>query len=253
MHLRRHLTLPMLLAAWACSAAWPAPEAPLPKAEDILDKFVEATGGKANYEKIHNEKSTGTFEFVGKGIKGTVTSFRADPNKSLTTVELQGVGTIQEGSDGQIAWESSSLQGPRIKQGEERAVSMREATLRAPLYWRKLYKHVETVGEEKIDGQPCYKVVLTPEEGKPETQYYDKTTGLMVKMTMTVTRPEGDISTETMFSDYKDENGLRQPHKVRQVAMDQEFLITVDHVDYNVDMPANQFDLPVDVKALAPK
>jgi Protein of unknown function (DUF620) len=253
MHLRRHLTLPMLVAASVCSAAWAASDQPLPKAEDILDKFVGATGGKANYEKIHNEKSTGTFEFVGKGIKGIVTSWRAEPNKSLTTVELQGVGTIQEGSDGQTAWESSSLQGPRIKQGEERAFALRDATLRAPLYWRKLYKHVETVGQETIDGQPCYKVVLTPEEGKPETQYYDKTTGLMVKMTVTVTRPEGDIATETIFSDYKDEDGLRQPHKVREIAMDQEFMVTVDHVDYNVDIPANQFDLPAGVKALAPK
>ncbi len=252
MHFRRDLILPMLLAALA-SAAWGAPDAPLPKAEDILDKFVEVTGGKAAYEKVHNEKSTGTIEFIGKGVKGAVTSWREDPNKSVTTVELQGVGTIQEGTDGQIAWESSSLQGPRIKQGAERAVSMREATLRAPLYWRKLYKHVETVGEEKIDGQACYKVLLTPEEGEPETEYYDKTTGLMVKMTMTVTRPEGDISTETVLSDYKDEGGLRQPHKVREIAMDQEFLMTVDHVEYNVEIPANQFDLPADVKALAPK
>ncbi len=253
MHLRRDLIPPLVLAALACSAAWGAPDAPLPKAEDILDKFVEVTGGKAAYEKVHNEKSTGTFEFVGKGIKGSVTSVREDPNKAVTTVELQGIGTIKEGSDGQIAWESSSLQGPRIKQGAERAEAMREATLLAPLYWRKLYKHVETVGQETIDGQPCYKVLLTPEEGKPETQYYDKTTGLMVKMTVTASRPEGEIPTETIFSEYRDEGGLRQPHKVRSIAMDQEFLLTLEHVDYNIEMPANQFDLPAEVKALAPK
>lgn len=253
MHLHRRLTPPLFLAAWLCSAGWAASEEPLPKAEDILDKFVEATGGKANYEKIHNEKLTGSFEFLGKGVTGTVTSYRAEPNKSFTSVEVEGVGTIREGTDGQTAWESSSLQGARIKQGDERAVSLREATLRGPLYWRKLYKHVETVGQETIDGQPCYKVVLTPEEGKPETQYYDKKTGLMVRETMTVTRPEGDIPTETTFSDYKDGGGLLPPHKVRQNVLGQEFLITFDRVDYNVDIPANQFDLPAEVKALAPK
>ena len=89
-------------------------------------------------------------------------------------MELEGIGTIKQGTDGQTAWESSSLQGPRIKQGEERAVALREATLRGPLYWRKLYKHVETMSQETIDDQACYKVVLTPEEGKPDTQYYEQ-------------------------------------------------------------------------------
>ena len=88
MHLRRHL-VPLFLTALACSAGWAAPDEPLPKAEEILDKFVEVTGGKAAYENVRNEKWTGSFEFVGKGIKGTITSYRADPNKS---VDQRGTG-----------------------------------------------------------------------------------------------------------------------------------------------------------------
>lgn len=252
MHLRRQF-MPLVLATLACSAGWAAPDEPLPKAEDILDKFVDVTGGKAAYESVRNETWTGTFEFVGKGIKGTVTSFRAEPNKSLTIVELEGVGTIKQGTDGQTVWESSSMQGPRIKQGEERAAALREATLRAPLYWRKLYKHVETVGQETIDEQPCYKVVLTPEEGKPETQYYDQKTGLMVKMTMSMATPNGEIPSELTLSDYKEEGGIRQPHKLHQSAFGMEILITMDHADHNVDIPADKFDVPADVKALATK
>lgn len=253
MHLRRHPMRSLLLAALACSAGWAAPDEPLPKADEILDKFVEVTGGKAAYENVRNEKWTGTFEFVGKGIKGTIASYRADPNKSVTNVALEGVGTMQDGTDGRTAWQNSSMQGPRIKQGEERAAALREATLRAPLYWRKLYRHVETVGQETIDDQPCYKVVLTPEEGKPETQYFDKKTGLMVKVTMVVASPMGEIPTETILSDYKEEGGLRQPHKQQHKVAGMDFLITIDHVDYNVDVPADKFDMPADVKTLAPK
>ena len=50
-------------------------------------KFVEATGGKSAYEKVHTEKWTGTFELVGKGVKGAVTAYRSEPNKSVTVVE----------------------------------------------------------------------------------------------------------------------------------------------------------------------
>jgi zinc protease len=253
MHLRRYCLPPLLFVALACAPVLAAPDEPLPKAEQILDRFVEVTGGKAAYEKVHNEKWTGTFEFLGKGIKGAVTSYRAEPNKSVSIIELEGIGTIQEGTDGTTAWESSSLQGPRIKLGDERAVSLREATLRGPLYWRKLYKHAETIAVETIDGQACYKVVLTPEEGKPETQYFDKKSSLMVKTTMTITGPMGEIPSEMLLSDYKEDAGLLQPHKVHQKAMQQEILITLDHVEYNVDMPTDRFDLPADVKALTSK
>lgn len=253
MYLRRSFLCSLVLAVLAGAPVLAAIEESLPKAEEILDKFVEVTGGKAAYEKIHNEKWTGVFEFVGKGIKGTFTSYRAEPNKSVSIVELEGIGTIQEGSDGTTAWESSSVQGPRIKTGDERAFMLRVATLRAPLYWRKLYKHAETVGAETIEGQACYKLVLTPEEGKPETEYYDKKTGLMVKMTATMSSPMGEIPSETAFSDYKGDAGVLQPHKIQQKVMGQEFLITLDHVDYNVDMPSGRFDLPADVKALTSK
>lgn len=75
----------------------------------------------------------------------------------------------------------------------------------------------------------------------------------MVKMTMTITGPMGEIPAETLLSDYKEDMGLLQPHKVQQKAMEQEFLITIDHVEYNVDMPSDRFDLPADVRALTSK
>jgi hypothetical protein len=254
MHQLRNRFLPVaFLAALACSIAVAAPDAVLPKADVILDKFVEATGGKSAYDKVHTEKWTGTFELIGKGVKGAVTAYRSEPNKSVTVIELEGIGSIQDGTDGQTAWTLSSLQGPRIKQGDERAVTMREASLRGAVDWRKMYKNAETTGVENVDDQPCYKVVLTPNEGKPETRYFDKKTNLLVKLTMQLASPMGEIPTETLVSDYKEQNGLTAPRKVHQKALGQEFLITINQVEYNVDMPKDRFDLPAEIKALAAK
>ncbi|HXI43453.1 MAG TPA: hypothetical protein VNH83_25960 [Bryobacteraceae bacterium] len=250
----RNRFLPVaVLAALACSIAAAVPEAALPKGEEILDKFVEATGGKSAYEKVHTEKWTGTFELVGKGVKGAVTAYRSEPNKSVTVVELEGIGSIQDGTDGETAWTLSSLQGPRIKQGDERAATMREATFRGPAEWRKLYKNAETTGVENVDDQACYKVVLTPNEGKPETRYFDKKTNLLVKLTMQLASPMGEIPTETLLTDYKEQNGLTAPRKVHQKALGQEFLITIDQVEYNINVPKDKFDLPAEIKALAKK
>jgi hypothetical protein len=252
-HLRNRFLPVAMLAALVCSIAAAAPNEALPKADVILDKFVEATGGKGAYDKVHTEKWTGTFELVGKGVKGAVTAYRSEPNKSVTVVELEGIGRIQDGTDGETAWTLSSLQGPRIKQGDERAATMREATFRAPAEWRKLYKNAETTGVENVDDQACYKVVLTPNEGKPETRYFDKKSNLLVKLTMQLASPMGEIPTETLLSDYKEQNGLIVPRKVHQKALGQEFLITIDQVEYNIDMPKDRFDLPAEIKALAAK
>ena len=54
-----------------------AAEEDLPKAEVILDKYVEVTGGRAAYEKVQTQITTGTMEFVGKGIKASLTSYKA--------------------------------------------------------------------------------------------------------------------------------------------------------------------------------
>lgn len=253
MHLRHRLTPAIFLAGLLCGSGQVRAEEPLPKAEEILDKFVEVTGGKAAYEKVHNEKSTGTFEFIGKGVKGTLTSYRAEPNKMYTRVDLENIGAIEDGTDGETAWTLSVMQGPHIKEGEERAVSLRQATLREPLLWRKLFKSAETAGVENVDGAACYKVVLTPNEGKPETQYYDKKNNLLVKMTMTVVSQMGEIPTETVVSDYKEQSGLLSPHKTRHKALGQEFEITIGQIDYNIDMPKDRFDLPSEIKELAKK
>jgi hypothetical protein len=253
MHLRHRLTAAVVFASLLCCSVSIRAEEPLPKGEDILDKFVEVTGGKAAYEKVHNEKSTGTFEFVGKGVKGTLTSYRAEPNKMYTRVELENIGAIEHGSDGETAWTLSALQGPHVAQGEERALALREATLREPLLWRKLYKSAETAGVENVDGAACYKVVLTPNEGKPETQYYDKKSNLLVKMTMTVVSQMGEIPTEMVVSNYKEQDGLLSPRKTRNKMLGQEFETTVSQVDYNIDMPKDRFDLPNEIKALAKK
>jgi hypothetical protein len=253
MNLRPGFAPALILAVSAFLPALAEPDEALPKGDAILDKFVEATGGKSAYDKVHNEKWTGTFEFVGKGVKGAVKSYRSEPNKSVTVVELEGIGTIQEGTDGETAWTLSSLQGPRIKQGDERALTLREATFRGPIEWRKLYKHAETTGVENVDDQSCYKVVLTPNEGKPETRYFDKKTNLLVKLSMLMASPMGEIPTETVLSDYKEQNGLLAPHKVRQKAMGQEFLISIDQVEYNIEIPKDRFDLPAEIKALTAK
>ena len=225
----------------------------LPKADTILDKYVEVTGGKAAYEKHHSEISKGSFSMAAMGLKGDVTAYRAEPDKSLTEIDLAGIGKVREGSDGTVFWSINPMMGPHVKEGPEKAQAMLSAKFNAELNWRDIFKDVKTTGTDTVDGKECYKVELTPADGPPITQCYDKQSGLMVKMTMTAQTPMGDQTVDSFASDYRKEGDVLMPHKIKQSLGGQEIMINIDSVTYNADIPADKFALPDEIKALVNK
>jgi hypothetical protein len=225
----------------------------LPSTESVIDHFVAATGGKAAWEARHSQVEHATIDFPKQGLKGSLTIYEAAPDLYLGLTEFPGIGKIAAGSNGDIAWENSILQGPRIKLGAERADALRVGAFNAPLFWRKLYLKGETTGSEAVDGHDCYKVVLTPKEGKPITEFYDKKSGLMIKTAATVTNPMGDVNAEILYSDYRKDGDLLTPHRMVNDAAQQEFVIRIDSVEVNADLPKDRFDLPPEIQALLNK
>jgi len=225
----------------------------LPKAEAILDRYIEVTGGKAAYESRKTEIEVGTVELASMGLKGTMIRYAAAPDKSYTVIELDQIGKMEQGASEGVAWDKNPMTGPHLKTGVEKAQSIREAVFNSQLYWRKVYAKAETAGVETVDGDECYKVVLTPKEGKPETTFYSKKTGLAVKSIATVENQMGEVEVEMRVSDYKDFGGVKMPSKMTQKAAQQEITMTISNVQVNEAIPPEKFEMPADVKALASK
>jgi hypothetical protein len=224
-----------------------------PTAESILDRFVEVTGGKDIYEKRKSEVVHGTIEFAAMGLKGTVVEYYQEPGSFYMAMELPGAGKIESGLTNGVAWENSVLQGARIKTGEEKAQTLREADMNSFDHWRDVYRKAEMTGEETVEGEPCYKVVLTPAEGRPETLFFEKKTGLMRKTTVVAASQLGDISAETTSTEYRRFEGILEPSKITERVAGQVFTITVETVESNVAIPAEKFALPEEVKLLLAK
>ena len=225
----------------------------LPKAETILDKYVEVTGGKAAYEKRHSEITKGTIEIPVAGLKGTVTSYRVEPDKSYSEVELGALGKMRDGSDGKVFWSLSSMMGPHVKDGGEKAQAILTERLNAEIHWRDLYKEVKTAGVEAVDGKDCYKVVLTPADGPAITEWYDKQSGLMLKTALTAQGPTGDLAMEFLAADYRKEGDILVPHKMTQNVAGQQLTFTIESVTFNAAIPPRGIDLPDEIKALVNK
>ena len=81
----RRLIVPALLvffAAFGQPAARGQAKPDLPTADTVMNQYIEATGGKAAYEKIKNRVSTGTIEIPAANLKGTIKLTQAAPNKT---------------------------------------------------------------------------------------------------------------------------------------------------------------------------
>lgn len=232
-----------------------AADEPLPSVDAIYNHFVSATGGKAAWEARHSQVQRATIEFPKQGLKGSISIYEAAPDKYLAVTELPAIGKIAAGSNGAIAWENMALTGPRIKQGVEKAEALRDGAFNAPLYWQKLYLKGETAGSETVEGHDCYKVVLTPRdgEGKPITEFFDKKSGLMIKTMATAASPFGEINAEIVYDDYRKDGDLLSPFRVVTRGAQQEYVVQVQSVEANPDLPKDAFNLPPEVQALLNK
>ena len=226
--------------------------ADLPSADKLLQLSLERSGGAQALARAKNAVMTGTVEMAGHNITGPVELYQ-DGSKSYTVIDLPGIGKVEEGFDGETAWEMNALQGARIKDGDEKAAIERSSKISLLGSWHDYYKQGRTVGSEDVEGKPAWKVEMTPKEGKPETFYFDKGTMLLVRTTATIATPLGEIPVDAMMGDYRLVDGIQTPFTLTQKAMSQVIVMKFDKVQYNASIAADRFDLPPAVKALAAK
>jgi hypothetical protein len=224
----------------------------VPSGDSLLQKFIDRSGGAEAYARAQHVSMKGTVELTGRNINGTVTVMQ-EGEKSYTLMDLPGVGPVEEGFDGQTAWSMSALQGPRILEGDEKIAVKRASSLASMASWRDVYKEAKTVGSEDVGGKPAWKVDMVPKEGKAETFFFDKDSGLLVRITTVLGTPVGEIPSETTLTDYRAIDGIQTSFRMEQKAMSQNIVMRFEKIVYNASIPKGRFDLPASVKAMLDK
>ena len=251
---RSNAGLKCLMLVVACGIMSTTPmrvmaEDTLPSAEQLLDKYVEVTGGKAAYEKLTSQVRKGKMEIAPMGQTITIEVYNERPNKMAQIAESDMMGKTQIGCDGEHVWMvSAAMGGSQLMDGERAEQTMGNAMFNPELNWRERYSKVETVGSETIDGKPCYKVIRTPKSGEVETVFINKETNL-IEMTQTkAMSPMGEIEIEITYDDYKKSGDITSAHKSVQKMAGMEQVITFDEIKYNVDIDPKLFTPPDDIK-----
>ena len=95
----------------------PAVQAQELTAEQILDKSIEASGGKAAHLAIKNTVVEGTLEITAQGISMDIKIVTAAPDKMSFYMTSEMIGEIKRGCDGETVWELSAMTGPVVREG----------------------------------------------------------------------------------------------------------------------------------------
>jgi predicted Zn-dependent peptidase len=207
--------------------------------DQVLNKYVEALGGKNNLLKINDEsmKMTGAMQ----GMNITITMSRKAPNKFYQLVDF-GVGqqkTIFDGTKGK----TSAMGQEQDLSGDQLESIKLEAEMNAFLDYPKYGIKPELTGSETINNKDAYKVVLNMPTGKKTTQYYDINSGLLIRQISTAETQQGSFTSTIDFDDYKDVNGVKVPYKLTQSTPMGSIELTVSDVEINKGIADSLFEV----------
>jgi outer membrane lipoprotein-sorting protein len=212
--------------------------------DQILDKYVAALGGRAALEKHTSRVSKGTLEIPDAGMTGSVEVSEKAPGKSLTVIDLPGVGMVREGSDGSVAWSEDPQTGLRDKAGSELADALRGSAFNPELRMKSLYKTLEVVGRETVGARATYVVLATPDAGSATRMYFDAETGLLLRQGGTRETQQGPLDIDLFIDEYRDVDGVKEAVSLRQVTPMFTMVIRLADIKHNVALDDAIFKRP---------
>lgn len=246
----------LALAVAPGQAQIPAPATPkadaaaLPPAQSIIDRHIQAIGGRAALKAHNSVNVKGSMTVPANGMSATLEVFAARPNKLLSKTTLEGIGEISEGFDGKVAWSMNPMTGPMIASGDELAQKALDADFEGALGIASRYESMKTVEKTTFEGRPVYKLALTRKiGGGDDIEFYDVETGLKAGAIIERKNPMGTVSVTSSVSEYKKFGDLLHPTVLKQTASGVQFIMTFTSIEYD-KVDSSVFDLPAAIKAL---
>jgi hypothetical protein len=193
------------------------------KAADVLDKAIKAIGGQEKLDKIKgiSWKAKGTITINGSDNPFSVAAtaqgvdhLRSEFSAKFGENEIKAITVI----NGDKGWrKAGGMGGPLDKEqlaNEKRNLYVVLAPVTLVPLKGKDFKLALT-GEEKVGGKPAVGLKNTGPDGKDFKVFFDKESGLPVKVVAQLKGFMGeDVTQETTFSGWKEFGGIKKATKM---------------------------------------
>jgi len=215
-------------------------------AEDILEKMIDAQGGRIALGKIQDTVLTGYMEMIQMGYGGSLTTYQKEPNKLRMDATVQGI-VITQSFDGETAWMSNPMTGST----EEMPLVMAEDFGRSALGNDVLLNPEKfgityiLTGKELLEGKEYFVLSQNFSDGFKVNFLIDPETYLMYKTKTTAKNEVGEeVDIETVFTDYKSIDDILIAHTLVTYQDGREFMRrTITKVDFNTGLEDTWFIL----------
>ena len=190
------------------------PGLPLPSARAIVDRHVEAIGGREALRKHSSRYIWASLDIVGQRTRGTVHVYSARPNKRVLRVDQSDAGSAVTGFDGEIGWRKESGKSPMAIRGRELLQLRDDAVFDLDLKTDDDIRLIETVGLVQWERRQRYKIRVVSVTGREWVEFFDVETGLFAGSEARRVTDKGEVTLKTVVSGYKLFGGIRLPSQL---------------------------------------
>ena len=224
------------------------PAAQSPTAAEILEKMIEANGGREALAAIKDMTITGEMEMVSMGMAGTMTMYHKEPGMLRQDMEIMGMAMTQA-FDGEMAWYTN----PQTQMAEEAPPEMGEYSKRGALEMgnsllldpEKFGITYNAKGKETIEGREYFVLERAFADGVTTTLYVDSQTFYVYKQTqLSLDMMGGEVEQDIFFADYKEMDGIPYPTTMTIEQGGETFaIISVTAVTFNSGLEDSLFKM----------
>jgi len=213
-------------------------------AKTILDRIIDAQGGRKLLESIKDSTSIADMELPEMGMSGTGTMYSKEPNKMRLDLDIMGMVIIQA-SDGETSWEYNSQIGvSEAHTGNLESVMINSSFGNSAFLEPEKYGiSYEVKGKETVDGKEYLLLERIYPDKYSITIYIDPETYLIYKFRQdSYDEMQMEILEETVFSDYKIIDGIMTAFSLKILRDGGEFaVLTITDVKFNTGLDDSFF------------
>ena len=244
---RRLTRVAAAFVAMTCVAPALAAQSPA----ELLDRYNKTVDPRGVLPTIQGMKSTVTMEAPAMGMSMTINAVAARPNLLVVVTEIPGLGTIRQGHDGNTAWSTDPMQGPRVLGGLEAAALIEGSSLNSIIRSADQFSAMEPAGTYDAGGDMTTCVKFSWKSGRETTDCFSNATGLLMRTLTKQMSQAGEVEVEMFMRDYKSVSGLVMPHRIESNVMGMQMTMTTTSVEFG-PQDSKLFELPAEIKALKP-
>ena len=227
----------------------------LPKPDQIIDKYLAALGGAQRLAGVTSFAAKGTsVGFGGFGGGGAVQIYAKAPDQRTTIIEFKdapGRDASIRSYDGKVGWIKTPLTvlGEYQVNGSELDGARLDAQLSFPAQIKQVLTNLRTLEPTTIDDRDVDVVQGNGPRRLFATLYFDKQTGLLVRMLRYGNSPIGRLPTQVDYADYREVGGIKMPFRFTFAWLDGRDAFQLNEVQPNVQVDEAKFGRPTSLES----